>query len=211
MNQIGIGFLEMVIDNPSIGPDEKELLQKPLEAFMNTSQLIRNVKKLRAANGGGLKLEKICVSNVLARVKKAFDDIPDREVEIRIQYQKDCCVIANGLLTDVFQNIVGNAIKHSPPDKPLTIDIRLDGVERDGVKYCQVAIEDNGPGIPDQRKENIFLRMRRDPGKPWGRGMGLVLVHSLIEDFKGQIRVEDRVSGDYTKGSRFVVLLPAAD
>jgi signal transduction histidine kinase len=40
-------------------------------------------------------------------------------------------------------------------------------------------------------------------------GLGLYLVKSLVDDFHGTVRVEDRVPGDHSKGARFVVLLPA--
>jgi signal transduction histidine kinase len=43
-----------------------------------------------------------------------------------------------------------------------------------------------------------------------GRGFGLRLVKSLVDDFHGIFRLEDRVPGDYGKGSRFVVILPAS-
>jgi signal transduction histidine kinase len=40
-------------------------------------------------------------------------------------------------------------------------------------------------------------------------GLGLYLVKSLVESYHGSVWVEDRVPGDHTKGSRFVVMLPA--
>jgi signal transduction histidine kinase len=42
-------------------------------------------------------------------------------------------------------------------------------------------------------------------------GLGLYLVKSLIENYDDKIWVEDRVKGDYTKGARFVVMLPAVE
>jgi signal transduction histidine kinase len=47
-------------------------------------------------------------------------------------------------------------------------------------------------------------------GKAERRGIGLLLVKALLEKFNGTIWIEDRVPGDYHKGSRFLVLLPAA-
>jgi signal transduction histidine kinase len=41
-------------------------------------------------------------------------------------------------------------------------------------------------------------------------GLGLYLVKTIVEDFGGKVRVEDRVPGDHTKGAKFVVMLPAA-
>jgi signal transduction histidine kinase len=75
--------------------------------------------------------------------------------------------------------------------------------------YYRVGISDNGPGIPDELKKKLFGRSQRGPTKTTGRGLGLYLVKELVDDFHGKVWVEDRVPEDYTKGSRFVVMLPA--
>ena len=111
--------------------------------------------------------------------------------------------MADELLKDVFSNILGNAIKHSTG--PVTIEIGLDRIFVTGKEYCRVAIDDNGTGIPDDMKSKIFTRFQRGKTKASGRGLGLYLVKTLVENFKGKVWVEDRVPGDSTKGSRFVI------
>jgi signal transduction histidine kinase len=116
--------------------------------------------------------------------------------------------MANELLRDVFSNLVGNAIKHSTG--PLAINIDLTCTPESNEHFCQVAIEDNGPGIPDTMKEQIMGPHRRiTTGQ--SRGIGLYLVRTLIDDYQGKIRVEDRIKGDHKKGTRFVVSLPAVE
>jgi signal transduction histidine kinase len=104
---------------------------------------------------------------------------------------------------------VGNAIKHS--NSPVDIRISSACVYEDGKKYCLVEVEDNGPGIPDSLKQQIFDRSGNERGiaLPHSKCLGLYLVKTLVSDYHGRIWVEDRVPGDHTKGSRFVVLLPA--
>jgi signal transduction histidine kinase len=118
--------------------------------------------------------------------------------------------MANGLLRDVFSNLIGNAIKHSGPSKSVRIGLGFDRVKEDGKDYCKVTVEDHGPGIPDVQKEKMFERFHKENVKAGGRGLGLYLVKSLLDDFHGTVRVEDRVPGDYTRGARFVVMLPVA-
>ena len=118
--------------------------------------------------------------------------------------------IANELVTDVFTNLINNSIKHSNPDKPLIIDIRVDRIKEKDIDYLRCMVEDNGPGISNWVKDKIFMRFQRGDTKAHGKGLGLYIVRTLVDDFGGKVWVEDRVSGDSGKGARFVVVLPAA-
>jgi signal transduction histidine kinase len=73
-----------------------------------------------------------------------------------------------------------------------------------------VSLEDNGPGIPDIRKGEIFERLSQVKMKALRTGLGLGLAKIIVESYKGRIRVEDRVQGNYTRGCRFIVMLPEA-
>jgi signal transduction histidine kinase len=72
-------------------------------------------------------------------------------------------------------------------------------------------VEDDGPGIPDEKKTTIFHRLKRGQTKAKGMGLGLYIARTLVESFSGKVWVEDRVKDDHSKGSRFVVLLPALE
>ena len=91
------------------------------------------------------------------------------------------------------------------------ISVKLEECQDNGKNYYKVSIEDNGPGIPDDMKDKIFNRLQRGETKARGMGLGLYLVKSLVDSYNGKVWVEDRVTGDHTKGSRFVVLLPAME
>lgn len=68
--------------------------------------------------------------------------------------------------------------------------------------------KDNGEGVKNTRKEKIFQRI---PGKgkiDYRMGLGLSLVKTIIENYTGEIWVEDRIKGDHTKGSNFILLIP---
>jgi Signal transduction histidine kinase len=54
----------------------------------------------------------------------------------------------------------------------------------------------------------LFIRFQGEETEVSGKGIGLYLVRTLVDDFHGKIWVENRVAGDYTKGARFVVMLP---
>jgi signal transduction histidine kinase len=106
-------------------------------------------------------------------------------------------------------NLVSNAIKHT--GDRADINIGLDLVNDNGGKYCRVSVEDNGPGIPDDFKGVIFNRVLKGTSKARGMGLGLYLVKSLVGSHGGRVWAEDHVTGDHTKGVRFVVMLPAVE
>jgi signal transduction histidine kinase len=120
-----------------------------------------------------------------------------------------CHVRADDLLHDVFSNLVGNAVKHTGDNT--NVSICLNVVRENGVECCRVCVDDDGPGIPDESKKMLFNRSLKGSPRVKGMGFGLFIVKTLIEGYHGRVWVENRVPGDYTKGTRFVVMLPAAE
>lgn len=106
-------------------------------------------------------------------------------------------VRANKMLSSVFRNLLVNAVEHNQSDSP---EVRVETDVRSAV--VQIRIADNGPGIPDDWKEDIFGKGEKDPAAG-GTGIGLYLVHSLVEAYGGEVWVED----NEPTGSVFVVEL----
>jgi signal transduction histidine kinase len=212
MNQVAMASLELAL--MELAQDGKldatgiPLLETSMESLNSSSQLIRNVQKLQRANTEGVSLKAINATAMLESLIQEFRQAPGKELTIDFSCAGDCMVSANELLKDVFVNIVSNAIKHSRSDRPLNIGISADSVVEHGKKYCRFAIDDNGPGIPDEVKDRLFRRFSRGQTKARGSGLGLYLVKTLVEHYGGDIRVEDRVPGDHTKGAKFVVTIP---
>jgi signal transduction histidine kinase len=117
--------------------------------------------------------------------------------------------MANELLHDVFANLVSNAIKHTGDSA--NIVMTLDRLEDRNNWFYRVSVEDNGPGIPDDFKSLVFNRVLKGTARAKGMGLGLYLVKSLVDSYHGHVWVEDRMPGDYSRGAKFVVLLPMAN
>ncbi len=193
LNQIGIGFLEMALATLKLDPESRELIARPLDAIEASSRLIANVRKLQKVREGGLKFKEVQIAGKLREIIPRYSDVPGRKVRITCDAGCDCTVMANDLLDDVFANIIHNAIKHSTG--PLAIDVHLSTAMIGDHKYALVAIEDDGPGIPDELKRRLFSRSGHDNAKAIGRGLGLHLVRTLVEDFHGKVwAYEDRVT-----------------
>ena len=209
LNQIGIGFLEMALDTIKMKKEERELITRPLDALEASTRLIANVRKLQKVREGGLNFHDINIRKMIQDIVPRYSDTPGREVRINCTAGCDCIVRANDLLDDVFSNIIGNAVKHSRG--PLDIDVFVSNVEIGDRKYCLVAIEDTGPGIPDGLKDRLFTRFEPGGKKGDRKGIGMYLVNALVKDFHGKVWVEDRVRGDHARGARFMIMLPAVE
>lgn len=146
-----------------------------------------------------IDLEPIDLADILdAEVDKkrtAFDD-----ATVVVDDPSSVRVLANELLASVFGNLLSNAIRHNDGDDP-EVHVATHETETQVV----VRIADDGPGVPDARKESIFGRGTQGPESP-GTGVGLHLVHTLVDQFSGDIRVED----NEPTGAVFVVELPKA-
>lgn len=207
LNQVGIGFLELARDSLNLNEDGRSLLSKPLAALESSSRLIDNVRKLQKARSGELRSLEMDVGKVLSDVQQHYSHIPGGSVTINYVPVSGFMVLADELLYDVFSNIVGNAIKHSIR-APL-ISIIVEKAHEGRKWYHKIIVEDNGPGISDDLKPKIFDRHLRGNTKAKGSGIGLYLVKTLVENYDGKVRVEDRIHGDRSNGSRFIVMLPA--
>lgn len=213
MNQSAMGFLEMADDKlrskGELGREDEMFILTPMDNLMSSSKLIDNVRKLQKEKTGALQLKAVDVEKAIQEAIARFTDTYGRDIAIKYCGICDCIVMANELLTDVFTNLIGNAIKHS--SGPLTVNVVLSCAYEDGRKFCRTVVEDNGPGIPDVRKQQLFERFTLKEYRARYSGLGLYLARTLVEDFNGKISVEDRIPGDYTKGSRFAVTLPAIE
>ena len=110
-------------------------------------------------------------------------------------------VRADDMLESVFRNLLTNAIKHN--DKEIAEVSVSATVSGDDVV---VRIADNGPGVPDHRKDEIFSEGEAGL-ETGGTGLGLYLVETLVERYEGEVSVED----NEPTGAVFVVRLPTAE
>jgi two-component system sensor histidine kinase ChvG len=111
-------------------------------------------------------------------------------------------------LSQVFRNVIGNAVSFSPLRGEIRLTARHDG------RAVLVTVEDEGPGIPDDKLTAIFDRFytERPLGEKFGThsGLGLSISKQIIEAHRGMIWAENRKGGGGAViGARFCVRLPA--
>ncbi|MBE6995672.1 MAG: sensor histidine kinase [Ruminococcaceae bacterium] len=111
------------------------------------------------------------------------------------------CAVAPDMLEQLLYHLLSNAFKFTPAGGTVTVELQVKG------KQVQLAVEDTGRGISEDRLEALFDRYlqagQRDPA-PHGLGLGLALCRRIAEGHGGALMASSKEG----KGSRFVLALP---
>lgn len=123
----------------------------------------------------------------------------------RIEVAAMPAVLADrGQLALVLQNLLANAVKFADPQRRLVV--RVEGHRRGD--RVELAVQDNGVGIPAEHRESVFETFGRLHGREIdGSGIGLSVCRRVVERHGGRIWIEDPATGP---GTRFVLTLAAA-
>jgi signal transduction histidine kinase len=199
---------DLYIDDPELNHKVRGFLKTIKQQATRGFRLISNIHKLSQIDGTQMHLHEIDVCNIL-KTSINFVKTPLQEnVSFKIDMPfTEYYVNANDLLQDVFENILINAVVHNK-NSIIEIIIEVSEIIKSKRKFLKLEFKDNGVGIPNTRKKQIFDLKRSKNGNGNRLGLGLFLVKNLVDSYKGEIWVENKVEGDYTKGSNFVILLP---
>ncbi|KUL00530.1 MAG: Multi-sensor signal transduction histidine kinase [Methanomicrobiales archaeon 53_19] len=189
------GSLELLKDADD---EEREHYTGIIRSALDTAaEIHRNVMMIRSIReGGGESQRPVPLDPVIQRAM-----LPG--VDIRFE-PSGAVVYADELLSGIFLNLFSNSVKYGGADTRIGVSVRE---EEDEVI---VTIEDNGPGISDTEKEQLFTRNLRIGSQKKGLGIGLYICMTLAERYGGSIRVTDRIAGRQEEGSRFILALPRA-
>ncbi|MFB6177863.1 MAG: GAF domain-containing protein, partial [Halobaculum sp.] len=110
-------------------------------------------------------------------------------VDVRVDLPDSVFVLSNGLLDVAVENILRNAVEHNDSDRPrVEIRARIDSEER-----VVIEIADNGPGIPPSERE--VFEQDRETKLVHSSGLGLWLVHWIVEDIDGTVEFDESSRG----------------
>lgn len=169
------------------------------------------------------QMEPISVTSVLTNVTDIFRDMlsgDTRQIALILEpAPHDGAYVVNGhdgRLGQVMTNLIDNALSFSPDNGTVTVRVRW------SASSVEVVVEDEGPGIPEDRLKMVFDRFYTDrPATEAKRGknsgLGLSISKEIIHAHGGEIWAENRYqpgqragAGVKPLGARFVVRLPAA-
>lgn len=165
-----------------------------LAGLLRYSRLGRVALSIRPLNISGM------IAEIIAATKFQLDEVG---AEVRVD-PLPTCLGDNIQTSQVFGNLLDNALKYRDPARPLRVHIT--GSVESGQAVYRVA--DNGLGIAAEHQAKVFdIFHRLNPDSTPGEGLGLTIAQRVLERQKGRIWVESRVG----EGSTFFVSLPALD
>ena len=181
------------------------------EQINRGKKLVRNVMKLSELEDHETFIEPVDLMEHLENAAQFIKIIfPDRSINIKLPPEsRDTCVFANELLLDVFENIFMNAVDYNK-NEVVHVEVSVSSVREGNKHFSKIEIKDNAIGIKDKRKKEILQEKHEKSKNSKGMGLGLSLVAKLIDLYGGRMWIEDRIKGDHTKGSNFVLLIPKA-
>lgn len=174
------------------------------------ARLVEDLLDLTRATRGAIKLALQPVDlgrEATAAVNSALETAREHGIELHLVMAQDALPIQadRDRLQQVFQNILGNALKFTPAGGSVTVTVTAS--HGSGT----VTVTDTGQGITPEFLPFVFEMFQRedhgpDPGPP-GLGIGLALVRRLVEIHGGEIRITSEGTG---RGTQVVVRLPLA-
>ena len=186
-----------------------EYFQMIAQQLNRGKKLIRNARNISELEEYEMPLEPVEVfSKLTSAIKFTCISFPKKDIDIKVVSDYgSICVMANELLSEVFENIIINSISYNR-NRLIQVEVIISVIDVYYRNYVKFEFKDNGIGIDDDRKEIIFQDSHMKSRHSKGMGIGLSLVAKLTELYHGKICVENRIRGDSTKGSNFIVLIP---
>ncbi len=188
------GYLQLM-ENTEMSEKARDFLGKTKKDIRECMEVISKVSTLRQAQKEEIKPVNVKLSLDYA-IEQSKDLLNDRKVSLEtVGIHQDHEALAGTLLSQVFYNLIENSVLHSEGD-------RIKIVQKKKDDRVTVTIEDNGTGIPDDKKEVIF-NDGYTTDKERGTGLGLFLTKTLLDIYGATIEVGDSDLG----GARFDVEL----
>ncbi len=176
--------------------EEEELAQRVKTTIEQNINIIKNVELLNTLNQHRTSLGPVDLDALMREQIRRYSGI-------HIRYHGcNCTVWANPLLEHIISNLISNSIKYGG----MKVVIEISALETEEIVTLTVA--DNGIGIPDPLKPNIFDRFTRGGRQtPGSRGLGLHIVKTLVDQYGGRVWAADRVPGKPGEGAAIKIIL----
>jgi signal transduction histidine kinase len=175
---------ELREDLLQVGVEQGERLRRLLEELLDLSRL--------DARAISVEPRPVVLKSVLSDV--VYGALPASDA-VELAIPDDLAAVVDPLVLErVISNLVANAIRYGAPP------IRIEAQQRD--RHLRLAVEDEGPGIPEELEGRIFDRFARGEGES-GHGLGLAIARAYAQAHGGDLVYDPRA-----RGARFELLIP---
>jgi two-component system sensor histidine kinase KdpD len=190
-------------DVPWSADDVSELLATADESLDRLTHLVENLLDMSRLQAGALSLfpRPVGVDEVVATALDALSPL-GRDIKVDIPLSVPAVRADPAILERIVVNLVQNALRYAPDGKPPLVAASVLG------DRVELRVVDQGPGIPGEDKDRMFVPFQRlgDTDNTTGVGLGLALSSGLTEAMGGTLTAEDTPGGGLT----MIVSLPAA-
>ncbi len=196
-----LGRLRQRLDDARRGAEGKQEFQSAIDGALgdidSISETFDALLRITQIDAGARKSRFVTVdlALLLADVRDVYDivaeDAGDRLVFSSDRTSPSCVRGDPELLVQLFANLVENSIRHCPSGTEISILLTTDHGDH------VVVVADNGPGIPEQERSNVFRRLYRleRARSTDGSGLGLSLVAAIVELHGAKIELSDNAPG----------------
>jgi len=185
---------------------DQDTLDRLQQSAQRMKILIDGLLQLSRVNTGGAEFSIVNLQQVVSEVVSDLDTLLN-SVGGKVIIQNLPSIQADALqMHQLFQNLLGNAIKFQRPGIPPEIRISSAASQVNGKPAVEVQVTDNGIGFDQQYAEDIFKPFRRLHGRDEyeGTGLGLAICQKIVVRHHGRIMVNSLPD----KGTTFTILLP---
>ena len=194
------GYLELLYEMEDEPTKAKYIanIQKNNNKLIEMIETAAQFAKLESIDE--LDVARMDIKTMLISVIEQFDQhLLEKNMEIELKVSDSCFAMLNPIAEEIFSNYISNAIKYSPENTRIFVDVIDSNYE------WKVTVTDFGEGISDEAKPLVFDRFKRvNKTGVKGTGLGLAIVQKIAELLGGTVGVEDNPEGN---GSMFWVRL----
>lgn len=183
---------------PSEGEEEREMIELMLKSIQNLKNIIQELSDISKIELEINEPESVNLTDLIEDVEVSIKDMLDSsDTKLILDLKVPEIPFARKNLRSILLNLLTNAIKYKSPDRTPEVTIRTDHSDN----FIVMTVEDNGLGIPEDKRKKIFGAFQRVHTHVEGSGVGLYLVKKTITNAGGDIVVESEMG----KGSTFHV------
>jgi signal transduction histidine kinase len=193
--------VQVLLQQPRPTKDYQRFVSSVQDELRQLARLVDSLLILsRAESGAPLRPMPVSINDVVTDAAKACEPLAE-ERQVRLiphlalpEAEGPEPVVPGDptLLRSMMENLLRNAIRHSPMQAAVDVHAEVDGHQ-----IC-VAVRDRGPGIPTEHLEHVFnrfYRIQRDGGEPQGAGLGLAIAKEVTRLHKGTIEAKNQPEG----------------